>query len=159
MVAILSWPQCIKKATMHFIVTLKKRSLLNQVNQITGRYGSVFFVKNLIFKFLKQNNSLGTHSEIQLLSAEVNAIELHQWEVMIGSGNGLVLGQARSHYLNQCWPRSMSPYCVNRTQCVNFARGLTAGSVRPCAKLWPDWIIRIQIKVKAHFPEYWIMIS
>ena len=27
--------------------------------------------------------------------------------------------QATSHYLKQCWPRCMSPYGVNRPQCVN----------------------------------------
>ena len=27
--------------------------------------------------------------------------------------------QATSHYLNQCWPRSMSPYVVTRPQWVN----------------------------------------
>ena len=29
--------------------------------------------------------------------------------------------QAPSHYLNQCWPRPMSPYGVTRPQWVNFA--------------------------------------
>ena len=28
--------------------------------------------------------------------------------------------QATSHYLNQCWPRSMSPYGVTRPQWVNY---------------------------------------
>ena len=27
--------------------------------------------------------------------------------------------QAPSHYLSQCWPRSMSPYGITRPQCVN----------------------------------------
>ena len=27
--------------------------------------------------------------------------------------------QATSHYLNQCWPRSLQPYGVTRPQCVN----------------------------------------
>ena len=29
--------------------------------------------------------------------------------------------QATSHYLSQCWPRSLSPYGVTRLQCVNYA--------------------------------------
>ena len=29
--------------------------------------------------------------------------------------------QATSHYLSQCWPRSLSPYGVTRPQLVNFA--------------------------------------
>ena len=31
--------------------------------------------------------------------------------------------QATSHYLNQCWPRSISPYGVTRPQCVNWLKG------------------------------------
>ena len=30
--------------------------------------------------------------------------------------------QATSHYLNQCWPRSLPPYGVIRPQCVNWAQ-------------------------------------
>ena len=30
--------------------------------------------------------------------------------------------QATSHYLSQYWPRSMSPYCTTRSQCVNSLR-------------------------------------
>ena len=30
--------------------------------------------------------------------------------------------QATSHYLNQCWPRSMSPYGITRPQWVNVVR-------------------------------------
>ena len=28
--------------------------------------------------------------------------------------------QAISHYLSQCWPRSLAPYSVTRRQCVNL---------------------------------------
>ena len=28
--------------------------------------------------------------------------------------------QATSHYLSQCWPRSLSPYDITRPQCVRF---------------------------------------
>ena len=38
-------------------------------------------------------------------------------EVNIGSGNGFVPA-ATCHYLSQCWPRSLSPYGVTRSQCV-----------------------------------------
>ena len=30
--------------------------------------------------------------------------------------------QARNHYLSQCWPRSMSPYEITKTQWVNSLR-------------------------------------
>ena len=42
---------------------------------------------------------------------------LHWLSVNIGSGDGLV--PSTSHYLSQCWPSSLSPYCVTRPQCVN----------------------------------------
>ena len=32
--------------------------------------------------------------------------------------------QAASHYLNQCWPRSLSPYGITRPQWVNFTAWL-----------------------------------
>ena len=33
--------------------------------------------------------------------------------------------QATSHYLNQCWPRSLSPYGVTRPQKVNIRRAMS----------------------------------
>ena len=38
--------------------------------------------------------------------------------------------QATSHYLNQCWPRSMSPYGVTRPQWVQC-----------CARWWVTWCL------------------
>ena len=35
--------------------------------------------------------------------------------------------QATSHYLNQCWPRSSTPCCVNRPQWVKISAGPNAG--------------------------------
>ena len=49
-----------------------------------GRCGSNF--KSIIFKLMKLSRSLGTCREFSY----VNATELHQWEVNIGSGNSLV---------------------------------------------------------------------
>ena len=39
--------------------------------------------------------------------------------------------QATSHYLGQCWPRSMSPYGVTRSQWVN-----TTCSLKPQLEFW-----------------------
>ena len=38
-------------------------------------------------------------------------------------------GQATSHYLSQCWPRSMSPNGVTRPQWVNHCRFITDQSL------------------------------
>ena len=43
----------------------------------------------------------------------MNATRPHRWLVHIGSGNGLATWT--SHYLSQCWPRSI-PYDVTRLQ-------------------------------------------
>ena len=49
----------------------------------------------------------------------MNVTGLHWWSVKIGLGNGLVpSGQAPSHYLSQCWPRTLLPYVVIRPQWV-----------------------------------------
>ena len=54
--------------------------------------------------------------------------------------------QATSHYLNQCWPRSMLPYGVTRPQWVNYH--MQSGHKFPyvimaqaswCAKFWQDF--------------------
>ena len=52
--------------------------------------------------------------------------------------------QATSHYLSQCWPRSMSPYGVTRPQWVNWT--ITSqtplkllGFYRTKDRFWPDF--------------------
>ena len=44
----------------------------------------------------------------------MSALKSNWWYVNIGSGNGL----ATSHYLSQCWPRSMLPYGITKPQYV-----------------------------------------
>ena len=51
--------------------------------------------------------------------------------------------QATSHYLNQCWPRSLSLYSVTRPQWVNFIQRSAPGSIskscgwKSCQDTWP----------------------
>ena len=47
----------------------------------------------------------------------MNVTGLKLWKVKIDSGNGLV---PSGYYLRQCWPRSLSPYGVNRPQWVKY---------------------------------------
>ena len=61
------------------------------------------------------NSSLGTPCEIshtrmpqELTNEKTALVQVMAW-----------CHQASSHHLNQCWPRSMSPYSVTRPQCVN----------------------------------------
>ena len=53
-------------------------------------------------------------STIKLLS-----YECHKEPFMMKSQHWFRCHQATSHYLNQCWHRSMSPYAVTRPQWVN----------------------------------------
>ena len=48
--------------------------------------------------------------------------------------------QAPSHYLSQCWPRSLSPYDITRPQWVNWRRWVS----HPHSHGWsssPQWFI------------------
>ena len=47
---------------------------------------------------------------------QVVIITPHRWSANIRSGNGLV---PKAIYLNQCWPRSVSPYVASKPQWVN----------------------------------------
>ena len=78
------------------------------VNMLTSVRCSVHF-KSMIFKLvIIQNHSLDTHCEIthwripEILPNEM----LTLFQVMAWCR------QAASHYLSQCWPRSMSPFAV-----------------------------------------------
>ena len=55
--------------------------------------------------------------------------------------------QATSHYLSQCWPRSMSPYGVTRPQWVNPSSTilLPSAHTRPASPVYDDdpWCLDI----------------
>ena len=68
-------------------------------------------LKLAIFKLMSMINIFG-------VSFKVNAPRPHWWLVNVDSGNGLV-PSGNSHYLSQCWPRSMSPHGVTTPQWVN----------------------------------------
>ena len=54
---------------------------------------------------------------------ELYATRPYWWWVNIGLGNGL-MPPGTCHYLNQCWPRSMSPYAVSRPQWDNTVKSI-----------------------------------
>ena len=79
-----------------------------------------------IFKMCSRQTQVTDYVHGHFLNcSQVNATAHLWWLVSIGLGNGLVLSawcrHATSHYLSQCWSRSMS-YGVTRSKCVN---GLT----------------------------------
>ena len=56
--------------------------------------------------------------------------------------------QATSHYLSQCWPRSMSPYAITRPQWVKYLLGLTH-----CDLVTPYR----DTNLKQHWLRYWLI--
>ena len=81
-----------------------------------GRCGSRY--KSMIFKLITQYSSLGTHSEIALRQIQQSLInEKLALDEMIAWCH-----QATSHYMSQCWPRSMLPYGITNTQWVTSWR-------------------------------------
>ena len=70
--------------------------------------------KNIIFKLIVQNDSLGTCYETVLKWMQQNLanekstlLQMMAW-----------CHQATSHCMSQCWPRSLSPYGITRPQWV-----------------------------------------
>ena len=48
--------------------------------------------------------------------------------------------QATSHYLNQCWPRSMLPYGVTGSQWSNSLLRTSHAIYQPCNHVWGEYI-------------------
>ena len=81
----------------------------------TVRYGSNF--KSVVFKHMFRIKFVSTSSEIALRWIPENTFEGK-------STMGQVMAwcsHASSHYLRQCWPRSMSPYGVTRPKWIYFS--------------------------------------
>ena len=79
-----------------------------------GRFINNF--KSMIFKFILQKSSLGALCEIVLRWMPQNHSNEISRLVQVMSW----CQHTPSHYLIQCWPRSMLPYSITRTQWINF---------------------------------------
>ena len=92
---------------------LKKWSLLTHCPVGDAAVISNLYFSNLLYR---QNSSLGTCCEVALRWM------LHQTPDQSTLVQVMTWGHlATSHYLNQCWPKSLSPYSVTRPQWVNLA--------------------------------------
>ena len=89
-----------------------------------------FYILQAIFKLILVNGSWGIPYEIALgwvrlgLTDKSTLVQVMAWCL-----------QATSHYLSQCWPRSMSPNGVTRPQWVNFHRVKLKTSHQNCLGL------------------------
>ena len=80
-----------------------------------GRFANNFEI--ITFKLIIQNNGLGTCCQIALRWKQQNLTNDKSTLVQVMAW----CRQATSHYLKQCWPRSMLPYGVTRLQWVKLA--------------------------------------
>ena len=66
--------------------------------------------------FLKYNFQSSYRIETWALAVKFLSGEPHHWEINMGY---IIIW---SHYLSQCWPICMPPYCVTRPQCVEMSK-------------------------------------
>ena len=70
----------------------------------------------VIFKQILVIDGCGISYEIALILMSLDSADDQSTLVQVMAW----CPQTASHYLSQCWPRYLSPYCVSRPQCVNF---------------------------------------
>ena len=89
--------------------------LISTFNSLApGKFAGNF--KQVIFKQILVIDSWGISCEIALIWMSLDFIDDQSTLVQVMAW----CRQATSHYLSQCWPRSMSPYGITRPQWVNF---------------------------------------
>ena len=127
----------------------KKKVLSGEVNSLApGRFQ--FNFRYIIFKLTLVNGGLGISCEIALIWMSLDStddlsrlFQLMAW-----------CHQATSHYLSQCWPRSLSPYDVTRPQWVNSLRPRQNGHFfadDTFKRIFLNENIRIAIKISLNF--------
>ena len=126
-----------------------------------GRCGSNF--KSMIFTLIIQGSSLGIHLEIDLkwMPKNLTIEESTLFQVMTWCR------QATSHFLSQCWPRSVLPYDITRSQWVwhiyhtivlskYHIRGIVSGRI---SCFWflvgPYVCVRIVVSISGWFSVTW----
>ena len=82
---------------------------------VPGRYGSNF--QSIIFKVIVQNRSLCFHCQIALRWMPMNFTNKRSSLVQVMAW----CRQATSHYVNQYWPRSPTPFGISWPQWVNLS--------------------------------------
>ena len=85
------------------------------VNSLTPG-GFVKKIRFVIFKLILVTNGWGIYCEIALRWISMNPTEDMSILVQVMAW----CRQATSHYLSECWPRSLSPYGVTRPQWVKI---------------------------------------
>ena len=93
-------------STLETCNTTKQSMLLTPLTP--GRFKANF--RRVIFKLILVTNGWGIYCEIALRWMSMNPTDDKSTLVQVMAW----CCQATSHYLSQCWPRSLSPYSVTR---------------------------------------------
>ena len=91
---------------------------------------------HVIFKQILVINSWGISCETALLWMSLDFTDEQSTLVRVMA----CCRQATSHYLSQCWPRSMSPNGVTRPQWVNHPKHKTQHSHRRWNTIYCHWL-------------------
>ena len=83
-----------------------------------------FDIRKVIFKLTLVNGGWGISYEIALRWMPLDLTDDKSTLVQVMAW----CRQATSHYLSQCWPRSLSPYGVTRPQWVKTRKFIIVGS-------------------------------
>ena len=89
----------------------------------------------LIFQIISMIDGWGISGELALRWMSLNLSDDNSTLVQVMA----LCCQTPSHYLNQCWPRSLSPYGVTRPQCIKRAwkgASIMDNKKKCCISLW-----------------------
>ena len=99
----------------------------------------------VIFKWILGIDGWGLFSEIAPIWMSLDFIDDQSTLVHVMAW----WRQATSHYVSQCWPRSLSPYGVTRPQWVNYWPSMT------CDKLSTLLILKLEQQLYWLFNSLW----
>ena len=116
---------------MFVVVFSEKHKVINSL--AAGRCGSKF--KTVILQLIIQNSSMNAHCEITL-----------RWKTQNFNNDKSTLVRVMAwcckapiHYLSQCWPRSLSSFCVIKPQWVKVFTEIGMLSWWPFCHHWLCW--------------------
>ena len=98
-------------------------------------------LKSMIFKFIILNSSLGTHCIIGPRWMPQNRTKGKSILVQVLAW----CHQATSHYLSQCWPRSILPYGIIRLQWIKTLQHMLTHGLTHWGRVTHIWINKLTI--------------
>ena len=116
-------------------------------------------LRYLIFKWISVIDGWGISCEIALIWMSLDWTDDQSTLVQVMAW----CCQATSHYLSQCWLRSLSPYGVTRPQWVKYCIKLKHSNEKYCICLWWYWRIfyikSCDSQHEKYLCVYWMWVS